>query len=240
MIEKTFVVGDIHGSISEFKEILNLVDYKSPYVRVILLGDLIDRGENSLECVRLARELNLECVAGNHDLKFLKWFRSVGSNRGDVYSPQPHYTQFSDEDINYIAQMPLYFKLEEHNTVIVHAGLRAGIPLEKQTKDDLCYIRYLDKDGGFVSLRKINKVGSVEAAGAHFWTTGGPFGYSVIYGHQVWNEPRIDTFADWTRCVGIDCGCVFGNKLVAFCVETSEFISVPAKKVYYKSTFDVR
>jgi bis(5'-nucleosyl)-tetraphosphatase (symmetrical) len=238
-IEKTAIISDVHGCRVEFEELLNLVDYKSPYVRVILVGDLIDRGPQSLEVVQLARQLKLECVLGNHDLKFLKWYNNKGG-RSDTYDKHSHYTQFSKEDITYISQMPLYIKIPEHRTVVVHAGLRAGVPLEKQTRDDLCYIRYLDDTNKFVSLKKINQLGSKEAAGAHFWTQDGPFGYNVVYGHQVWEEPRIDRFEDGTVCYGIDTGCCFGKKLSAIILETKEIIQVSAKRIYYKSTFDVR
>jgi bis(5'-nucleosyl)-tetraphosphatase (symmetrical) len=239
-IEKTIAIGDIHGTIDEFKELLNLVDHKSPHVRVILAGDLIDRGPASVECVALARELDLTCVLGNHDLKFLKWWKNVGS-RQDVYGKQPHYTQFSQEDINYIARMPLFIKMEHLNAVVIHAGLRTGVPLEKQTKDDLCYLRYTDKDDKFVSLKKINAVGSKEAAGAIFWTERGPFGFdTVVYGHQVWETPRIDRYDDGTKCVGVDTGCCFGGSLTAYCIETQELVQVKAKRTYYQSSFAIR
>jgi hypothetical protein len=242
MIERTVVIGDVHGTLYEFQELLNLVDYKSPHVKIILLGDLIDRGPDSAGVVKLARELDLPCVLGNHEAKLLKWLKNKGS-RSDVLDSRDkpaHYYQLSDDDVNYIARMPLYIKLEHLNTVIVHAGLRPNIPLEKQTKDDLCYLRYMDDNQKFVSLRTINKLGSKEAAGAHFWTDHGPWGFNVIYGHQVWDAPRIDRYKDGTAAYGIDQGCCFGGSLTAYCVEDGSFIQVKAKRVYYQSTFSVR
>jgi bis(5'-nucleosyl)-tetraphosphatase (symmetrical) len=239
MVEKTVVIGDIHACLTEFKELLELVDYKSPHVRVILLGDLIDRGPASVECVQLARTLNLLCVKGNHEKKLLKWFHSQNT-KVNVYSGKDYYSRFTDEDINYISNMSPYIKISELNTVIVHAGLRPGISLENQKEDDLYYIRYMDKDDKFVSLRKINSLGSKVAAGAHFWTEGGPFNFDVVYGHNVWETPRIDTFSDGSRCIGIDTGCVFGDALTAYTIETKEFTQVKAKKEYYKSNFKIR
>jgi bis(5'-nucleosyl)-tetraphosphatase (symmetrical) len=236
---RTIVVGDIHGCLEEFEELLKVLSYNKKTDRLILAGDLFDRGPYSVGVVAKAREMDVECVMGNHDLKFLKWWKNVGSSN-DVYGKHPHYTQFSDEDINYIARMSSYIKLEEHNTIIVHAGLRPYISLEKQTKDDLCYIRYMDKDFKFVGLKKINKLGSKEAADAHFWTEFGPFGYSIIYGHNVWETPKIDKFEDGTKCIGIDTGCCFGKYLTAYIIETEEFIQVKAKREYYKSSFDIR
>jgi Calcineurin-like phosphoesterase len=244
VIERTAVIGDIHGTFLEFQELLELVDYKSPHVKVILAGDIIDRGPLSAECVRLARELDLPCVLGNHEAKFLKWLKNKGS-RSDVLGSRDkpaHYYQLSDDDANYVARMPLYLKLEPLNTIVVHAGLRAGTPLEKQTKDDLCYIRFMDEDKKFVSLRKINQLGSKEAAGAHFWTQYGPWGYNVVYGHHVHSmaDIKIDCYDDGTAAYGIDTGSCFGGKLSALILETKEVIQVQAKRIYYQSNFEVR
>ena len=232
---KTWVVGDLHGCYDEYKEMLELLDYKSPNVRIILAGDQIDRGPNSLGCIRLSRELNIECVLANHEQKYLKWLNNKNTSNNYV-KKQPHYEQFSSDDIEYIRRMPLYIKLPEFNTVIVHAGVKKHIPIEKQTVDDLCYTRFLDEHNRFLSMRKIYKAGSLEAAKGHFWTEHGPFGFNVIYGHMVFDEPRIDVFPNGEKCIGLDCGVVFGNKLCAYSPTTDEFVFVKAKQTYYRST----
>jgi predicted phosphodiesterase len=241
--KKLIITTDPHGCRDEFQELLIKLNYNRDADRLIVAGDAIDRGTYSQQLIQLLREMNLECVMGNHDLKFLKWYRSQNS-RGDVYDRAPHYTQFSDADINYIANMPLYIDIPEHNVVVVHAGLRQGVPLEKQTKDDLCYLRYMDDCGKFVSLKKINKAGSKEAVGAHFWTDNGPFlgGKNIVYGHNVnsMTDIRIDRFNDGSACWGLDTGVAFGGRISALIWDTKEVVQVQAKQVYYQSTFDVR
>jgi serine/threonine protein phosphatase 1 len=239
MIERTCVIGDIHGTLHEFQEMLTLLDYKSPYVRVILLGDLVDRGKFSKECVQLARKLGLESCRGNHEQKFLKWYRSQGT-RVDVYDRKDYYTKLTDEDITYIANMPSYIELDK--TIIVHAGLKPGVPLNKQKDDDLLYLRYTTMDRKTVSLRQINKFGK-EATGAIFWTSFGPFlNKNILYGHNVhsFDEPNICSYDDGTKAIGIDLGCCFGGHLCSYIIETGEFIKVKAKEIYYQSTFDIR
>jgi bis(5'-nucleosyl)-tetraphosphatase (symmetrical) len=240
-VDRTVIIGDIHGCIEEFTELLKLVDAESPNVRVILLGDLIDRGPDSAGVVAKARELDLECVMGNHDFKFMKWWKSTGSSN-DVYDKHSHYAELSDADVNYIARMSPYIKLENQNTIVVHAGLRPGISLEKQTKDDLYYIRYMDKQNKFVSLKKINNLGSKAAADAHFWTEFWKGPESIVYGHNVnsYESPLIEEVAPNVFCYGLDTGCCFGGRLTAMVLETKEIIQVQAKRVYYKSNFDVR
>ena len=238
---RTILIGDIHGCLEEFDELVKVLSYDKESDRLILLGDLIDRGPDSVGVVARAREMDLECVMGNHDYKFLKWWKSVGS-QADVYGKHPHYTQFSDEDINYIARMSSYIKLEKENTIVVHAGLRPGIPLEKQIKDDLYYIRYMDDNKKFVSLKKINNLGSKQAAGAHFWTEYWKGPENIIYGHNVHSHetPLIEEVVPGVTCYGLDTGACFGGKLTAMILETKEIVQVPAKRVYCKSSFEVR
>jgi diadenosine tetraphosphatase ApaH/serine/threonine PP2A family protein phosphatase len=236
--ERTIFVSDIHGCIDEFTELLRKLNYDHNRDRLILLGDLIDRGPDSLAVVQKARAMNLECVMGNHEHKFVKWFRSQGS-RVDVYDRKDYYSKFSDEDLNYIINMPTYIELE--NVVVVHAGLKPGIALSNQTKDDLMYLRYTDEKRRFISLKKINKLGK-EATGAMFWIE---FWYgpkSVVYGHNVHSleNPLIDEKAPGIVCYGLDTGCCFGGKLTAMIWETKEIIQVQAKKVYYQSNYEVR
>src|ERR1700674_170160 len=158
-------IGDIHGCIIEFNELLVKLNYDPKEDRLILLGDLIDRGPDSVAVVAKAREMKLECLMGNHEHKFVKWFRSQGT-KVDFYDKRDFYSKLSDQDITYIHDMPTYIELDE--VIAVHAGLKPGIALSSQTKDDLMYLRYTDQDRKFVSLKKINKLGK-EATGAIFW-----------------------------------------------------------------------
>lgn len=236
--ERTIIIGDVHGCIDELNELIQVLSYDKNKDRIILLGDLIDRGPDSVGVVRLARTLDLECVRGNHEHKFLKWYRSQGSSN-DVYHSRSHYNEFSDEDVNYIARMESYIKIG--NTVIVHAGLRPGISLGNQSKDDLYYIRYMDADSKFISLKKINKLGK-EATGAHFWTEFWTGPESVVYGHNVhsYEDPFIEEVSPGVMCYGLDTGCCFGGRLTALILETGEIVQVQAKRAYYESRFDIR
>ena len=236
VINRHIFVGDVHACVYEMQELFDKLHYDPVHDRMILLGDLIDRGPDSVGVVELARKMNLECIRGNHENRFIKWFRSQGS-RTDVYEKRPHYTQFTDQQINYIVNMPLYIELDD--VIAVHAGLKPGILLSNQRPDDLMYLRYTDAERKFISLKTIGKIG-VEASGARFWTEFGPFGKNVIYGHQVWAEPRIDRYEGGTAAYGIDTGCCFGGHLTALIWENKEIVQVKAKKEYYKPNFTMR
>jgi bis(5'-nucleosyl)-tetraphosphatase (symmetrical) len=236
--KRTIFVGDVHGCIDEFNELLRKLSYDPKNDRLILLGDLIDRGPDSVAVVRKAREMKLECVMGNHEHKYVKWFRTQGT-RVDVYDKRAFYADLSDQDITYINDMPLYVELED--VVAVHAGLKPGISISNQTKDDLMYLRYTDSDRKFISLKKINKLGK-EATGAKFWTEFWQGPKSVVYGHNVhsYEDPLIEEVAPGIFCYGIDTGCCFGGRLTALIWETKEIVQVQAKQAYYKSDFEIR
>lgn len=52
---RTIIVGDIHGCIDELNELIKTISYDKKTDRLILLGDLIDRGPDSVGVVQRAR-----------------------------------------------------------------------------------------------------------------------------------------------------------------------------------------
>ena len=138
--------------------------------------------------------------------------------------------------------MPLYIKIPELDALVVHAGVKPYLPIERQSREDLCYLRYTDKNGKFVSIRKIHELGSVEAAGGIYWTEKGPFqcAKTIVYGHNVWDDIKIDMFPDGSKCVGIDLGVCFGGELCGYVLQTGETIKVKAKQVYYEPGYKIQ
>lgn len=70
-MKNVFIVSDIHGMYPQFEKMLNNWDGKS---RLIILGDLIDRGAYSLQVVRKVMELQVKygeeqvnVLKGNHE-----------------------------------------------------------------------------------------------------------------------------------------------------------------------------
>jgi len=234
---RTIFVGDIHGTLNEFEELLNKLNYSQENDRLILLGDLIDRGPFSVEMVKRAREMELECLLGNHEAKYLKWYRSQGS-RNDVYDRADYYKNFSEADTNYIANMPLY--LEFDDVIAVHAGLKPEVSISNQTREDLLYLRYTDQNRKFISLKKIADLGK-EKTGARFWTEFWTGPKSVVYGHNVHSleYPLIEEVAPGVKCYGLDTGACFGGKLSALIWETKEIVQVSAKINYFKSDYNL-
>jgi hypothetical protein len=64
---KTIIVGDIHGCLNEFQQLLKECNYIQGYDDVVLVGDLVNKGPQSAEVVKFARSISALCVRGNHD-----------------------------------------------------------------------------------------------------------------------------------------------------------------------------
>lgn len=52
---RDFVVGDLHGCFKEFVEKLKEINFDYSTDRMFSVGDLIDRGEDSIKCLRLIK-----------------------------------------------------------------------------------------------------------------------------------------------------------------------------------------
>lgn len=62
-----FVVGDIHGRYEAFLDLLDEIDYDQTTDMIYSVGDLIDRGPQSVEVVEFFKQPNTYAVRGNHE-----------------------------------------------------------------------------------------------------------------------------------------------------------------------------
>jgi len=199
-------VGDVHGCAIELER---LVDAVAPTEadRLVFLGDYVDRGPASRETVDylIALEQRLPAtifLRGNHEEMFCDYLGVGGANREAFFNNGGAQTlasyglpaAFEPARERALARVPrahleffdrLVLRHEEDGFAFVHAGVRPGIALADQRREDLLWIRedfLLDEHG-------------LDA--------------TVLFGHT----PYRDVWFGAGRKVGLDTGCVYGGRL---------------------------
>ncbi len=216
-----YVIGDIHGRNDLFERLIAAIEEEAAGangldIRVILLGDLVDRGPESAMVISNARDWqkrrNVRILAGNHEEMFLRSFESTSvlrqflrhGGRETILSygmPADQYNQASLEELQSL--MVEYIPNEDReflagfdefviagDYVFVHAGIQPGIELEEQSREDLLWIRerFLEFDE--------------------------PHPRYVVHGHTIFEQPDVRR-----NRIGIDTGAYRHGRLTALVLE---------------------
>ncbi|NVK74715.1 MAG: symmetrical bis(5'-nucleosyl)-tetraphosphatase [Oceanospirillaceae bacterium] len=121
----TYVIGDLQGCLAPLIQLLEQIQYKAGQDKLWFAGDLINRGNESLETLRFIKSLgnNATVVLGNHDLHLLAVSYGFGKlKRGDTLS-EILTASDRDELMEWLRHQPLFHYDEQLNTVMTHAGI---------------------------------------------------------------------------------------------------------------------
>jgi bis(5'-nucleosyl)-tetraphosphatase (symmetrical) len=118
-----YVVGDIQGCYAEFAQLLDMLAFDPACDRLWLVGDLVNRGPDSLSVLRHVKSLGpaATTVLGNHDLHLL--IVAAGhrtAHRRDTLSAILEAPD-RDELLDWLRRRPLVVR--EGELLLVHAGL---------------------------------------------------------------------------------------------------------------------
>jgi bis(5'-nucleosyl)-tetraphosphatase (symmetrical) len=119
----TYAIGDIQGCYVEFQQLLAQIRFDPAKDRLWLVGDLVNRGPDSLQVLRFVKSLGDKAITvlGNHDLHLLAVAEGTAElHRSDTLD-EVLGAPDRDELLAWLRQQPLLHA--EGNYVLVHAGL---------------------------------------------------------------------------------------------------------------------
>jgi len=157
----SYAIGDIHGRYDLFDMALDLIERHARGLdaRIIVLGDLVDRGPDSRKVVERIMELDREgaaiCLNGNHEAmmvdglarwpgpEFTQWHVQGGRQTlasygaADIHAnPAGH---VPERHRRWLADRPA--SLQDSHRIYVHAGVAPGVALAAQKQKDCLWIR---------------------------------------------------------------------------------------------------
>ena len=121
-MSKIYAVGDVQGCAPSLKALVKKLPGKS---KMIFLGDLVNRGPDSLGALRYLKSLQeagrAECILGNHDLHLLAIDAGIRKTKGlDTVKPILNAPD-RNELIDWVRKRPM--ALSNGKILTVHAGV---------------------------------------------------------------------------------------------------------------------
>ncbi|GAB4109625.1 MAG: hypothetical protein OHK0013_45240 [Sandaracinaceae bacterium] len=216
---RTVVVGDVHGCIEELHCLLERVSFRPGSDELVLVGDLVNKGPDSVGVVRLVRRLQGRAVVGNHDDLVLRCLAARRAKEDGDFpdSVRRIVKRLDEDDAAWLSALPTTVQLPDHHALVVHAGLLPNVPLSSQRRDALLTMRSIRSDG--TATKRIEE--------GRPWASLWPGPEHVFFGHDA-----VRGLQRWPYATGLDTGCVYGGRLTACILPERTLVSVPARRAY--------
>ena len=237
------IIGDVHGCFAELQELLKQLGYQITHQegeasrfdvqhpqgrKVIFLGDLVDRGPNSVDVLHLVMDMLASgialCIPGNHDVKLLRKLK--GKDVRLTHGLAETWQQCESAPATFRAQVATFldglvshYMLDDGMLVVAHAGLKESMQgrASREVREFALYGETTGETDEFGLPIRYN------------WAAEYRGKAMVVYGHTPVPEP------EWlNRTINIDTGCVFGGKLTALRYPEKELVFVPAAHTYWE------
>ncbi|MCB0317996.1 MAG: metallophosphoesterase [Bdellovibrionales bacterium] len=209
--KRTIIVGDVHGCLTELEELLAKLVFDKSKDRLIFVGDLVNKGPDSIGVLKLTQSLNAEVVMGNHDLGLLEGTSKLAEQVAIQMGEDLDYWK------SYISSFKPY--IEDDNFIVVHAGFAPNQSLAETDLRILTRIRTWDGKGEELQ-------DSLNPAWFEFYKGS----KLVVFGHWA----RLGLMQK-DNVVCLDSSCVYGGELSALVLPEKKIVQVKARKNYTKS-----
>ncbi|MEE1037835.1 MAG: metallophosphoesterase [Eubacterium sp.] len=228
-----YIISDIHGCYEEFMQLLEKINF-SKEDELYILGDTVDKGPEPIKVMQeLIKRENVFYIIGNHDYIMYKVMKKMAveiteenveshltkedikdymvwiSDGGDVTSSQ--FTSLSRSEqrdiLEYIEESEVFEEIyhKDKRFVLVHAGIN-------DFNEDFDMDEYQLKDLLFYRADYSKRYFSDENT-------------FLVTGHTPTIKIRDDKkplIYKENGHIAIDCGCVYGGNLAAYCIETGQ------------------
>ena len=230
-----YVISDIHGCKKEYLDLLEKINFFEKD-HLYILGDSVDRGEEPIELLRyIMKQKNVTYLLGNHDYNFCAFIKELGLNLDNYEndgmkwafkfwqldggrSTTDGFLALSEEErkevYDFLENAKVYEEIEYEGKryVLAHAGI-----INFQEGKELEEYSYFDFFEGRMNYD------------VRYFQDGNTY---IVSGHTPTMHIRKDrkplVFQENGHIV-IDCGCVYGGQLAAYCIETGEVTYVKNK-----------
>ena len=236
-----YIVSDLHGCFEQYQELLAKIDF-SETDELYVLGDVVDRGPEPIRILQdMMKRPNVIFILGNHDfimyvlmkklsveiteenyathltadilLDYNLWLQDGGQVTVEQFR-KLGYTEKMDI-LDYIAGASLYEVIENNGKEyrLVHAGLANFAPDKDMEEYD--FYDFMEERADYSK---------------RYYPDENIF---LVTGHtptdliNEWGKPEVYRK---NGHIALDCSCVSGGKLAAFCVETEEVIYVDGRR----------
>lgn len=229
-------IGDVQGCRVELERLLETLRFDPVSDRLLPVGDLVNRGPDSLGCLRLLKSLGAESVLGNHDLHLLA---TAAGKR--AHGPRDTLAEVlgapdRDELLAWLASQPFLRVFDD--LYLVHAALHpgwrdperilAGIDPRAPSAEALFAVRTRMCDGRGNVPEQEELLPRAPFAPWFDWYDAARHGARrVVFGH--WSMLGL---VRTPHVIGLDTGCVWGRELSAWIAEEDRIVQVRAARAY--------
>lgn len=156
-------IGDIHGCKHELKELLKKVGYDRKNDHIVAVGDIVNKGPDSLGVIDLLMQEKASVVRGNHDDRVILLAEQHHQHSRTADTPdeiditkKKHHKpshksiarSLSKKQLAYMQSFPLILRIGPIRKIgeilVVHGGLVPGVPLEAQDPNSVMNMRTID------------------------------------------------------------------------------------------------
>ena len=164
--KRILAVGDIHGMYEKLVSLMELMQFDPDDDLLIFLGDYIDRGPQSLECLDYVMDLYKQYpervipLLGNHEAMCLNYYRYEGQRRSYMMDDldkqmvmvwldnggtdtQKQFKKLKRPELQkrlrWMRMLSNHYQTGDY--YFCHAGIQPFIPLDKQKEGDLLWMR---------------------------------------------------------------------------------------------------